>query len=147
MSLHCLLLLFLHAKITSAEPGAHSREEGENGVKNAPDDPEKMEGEEEEEAVTGKPEDKPEAMESYFSSGDFNHSQISLVRRAVPSTCMRRRILQLPSSVYIIASIYLNHPLLPKNTTCPEITRLAFPSIILCSVAYKQISRRATMYI
>ena len=79
-----------------------------------PDDPEKMEGEEEEEeAVTGK----PEAMESYFSSGDFNHSQISLVRRPVPSTCMQRaNILQFPSSVYIyVTSVYLDHPLLPNS--------------------------------
>lgn len=67
--------------MTSADPGAQSREEGENGMKNVPDDTEKMDGEEEEEeAVTGKPEERPKAMESYFSSGDFNHSQISLVR-------------------------------------------------------------------
>lgn len=58
-------------KVSSLEAGACSNEEVRGEV------PEEMEGEEEAmDVVSRKPEEKPEAMESYFSAGN---SQISLV--------------------------------------------------------------------
>lgn len=76
-------------KVTSLDAGAYSRAEGESGVENAPDDAEKMDGEEEAADVTGKPEEKPQPMESYFSAGDIGHSQMSLVSRGWGSPVSR----------------------------------------------------------
>lgn len=65
-------------KVSSLEAGTHSTEEVQSAAEKGAEEMEAMD-------VSRKPEEKPEAMESYFSSGNLGNSQISLVSTEVGS--------------------------------------------------------------